>query len=116
MSSEITNSLRSSSVIRVTDAGSLTVQLANLSASASETVIAASIRKVIWSTNGNISIVRNSNNILTLHNSGVMSFTELGHSMANNSTSPIVITITTGGTVFLEVTKDSTYSPALTGM
>lgn len=114
MSYEITNSLRSSSVIRFVEPGTYTVQLANLSSNIStEVVNSASIKRLLWSTNGNISITRNSVKIADLYHSGEMVFTELGHSVANNSTSSIVVTVTTGGTLFMEVTKDTTYNPAL---
>jgi hypothetical protein len=114
---EITNTLRSSSIIRAVDPGTYTVTLANLSANvAQETVNSASIKRVIWSTNGNITISRNSVTLLNLLASGDMPLADLGYSLANNSASPIVITITTGGSVLLEVTKDTQYNPALIGM
>lgn len=113
---EITNKKRSVSVIRVEGVSANTVYLANLAASADETVTAASIKRINWSTGGTVNITRNSNSIATLYGSGEVRFDEWGHSIANNSTSPIVITITTGGCVFVEVTKEATYSPALTGM
>lgn len=114
MSYEITNSLRSSSVIRFVEPGTYTVQLANLSSNVStETVNSASIKRLIWSTNGSISVTRNSQKIVDLYDSGEMILTEIGHTVANNQTSAIVVTITTGGTLFMEVTKDTTYTPAL---
>ena len=54
MAFEITNTNRSSSIIRVNDAGTTTVYLANLSSGANETITSANIRKVAWSTNGSI--------------------------------------------------------------
>ena len=51
---EITNSLRSASFIRVVDAGTANVTLAQLAKNANETVNSASIKRVIWSTNGSI--------------------------------------------------------------
>lgn len=117
MAQEITNSLRSSSVIRLTGAGTATVTLANLSSNTSvETVNSASIKRVMWSTNGSISIARNGETVLELFQSGDMTFTELGHTLAKNSTSSIVITVVSGGTVMLDVTKDTTYSTPLIGM
>jgi hypothetical protein len=80
-----------------------------------ETVNSASIKRALWSTNGNITVVRNAVPIVTFHNCGEMRFAEMGYSIANNSTSSIVITITTGGSLFLEVTKDSTFNPAIVG-
>ncbi len=112
---EITNTTRSSSIIRVVDAGTTTVSLANLASNANETVTAVNIRKVAWSTNGSITIIRNSVPILALHNTGVIQYDELNHSIANNNGQSIVITIVTGGSMVMEVTKDATYANALTG-
>ena len=115
MAFEITNTNRSSSIIRVADAGTTTIYLANLSSGANETVTAASIRKVAWSTNGSIQIVRNAVPILALHNAGTIHFDELNHVIANNSTQPLVITVTTGGSLVLEVTKEANYTTGSTG-
>jgi hypothetical protein len=41
---------------------------------------------------------------------------ELNHSVANNNGSSIVITIATGGSIVMEVTKAATYATPLTGM
>jgi hypothetical protein len=112
---EIINTLRSPSIIRIEGTGTTTVALANLSVNANETVSAASIKKLNWSTNGNIQIVRNSVPIASLHGTGEMRLDEYGYSIANNSTSSIVITVNTGGTVVLEVSKETTYTTALTG-
>lgn len=112
---ELINSIRSPSIIRIEGTGTTTVALANLSASANETVTSASIKRINWSTNGNIQIVRSSVPIVSLHNTGEMRLDEYGYSIANNNTSPIVITINTGGTVVLEVSKEATYATALTG-
>ena len=111
MAFEFINTARSSSIVRVIDAGT-TISLANLSSSANETVTAANIRKVAWSTNGSIQIVRNSVPILTLHNAGSIQFDELNHAIANNNNQPIVVTINTGGFVVLELTKEATYATA----
>ena len=115
MAFEITNTNRSSSIIRVNDAGATTIYLANLAFNANETVTAANIRKVAWSTNGSIQIVRNSVPILQLHNAGVIHFDELNHAIANNNTQSIVITVNTGGSLVMEVTKEATYTTGSTG-
>ena len=115
MAFEFINTNRSSSIVRVIDAGT-TISLANLSSGANETVTAANIRKVAWSTNGSIQIVRNSVPILTLHNTGSIQFDELNHVIANNNTQSIVVTINTGGFVMLELTKEATYATPMTGM
>ena len=116
MAFDITNTNRSSSIIRVVDAGTTNVFLANLSSGANETVTAANIRRLTWSTNGSIQITRNSVPLLMLHNAGTMMLDELNHSLANNNTQSIVITVNTGGSIVMEVTKTATYATALTGM
>jgi hypothetical protein len=113
---EITNTQRSASIIRVVDVGTTSVTIANLAFDANETVSSANIRRLTWSTNGNIQILRSSVPILTLHNSGTMMLDELNHTVANTNTSPINITINTGGSIVMEVTKVATYTTPLTGM
>jgi hypothetical protein len=113
---EITNTQRSASIIRVADVGTTTVSLANLAFDANEAVSSANIRRLTWSTNGNIQIIRNSVPVLMLHNSGTMMLDELNHSVANNNGSSIVITINTGGSMVMEVTKTATYANTLVGM
>ena len=114
MAFEYINTLRSASIARVIDTGT-TIALANLSTGANETVTAASIRKVAWSTSGYISITRNGAPILNLHNSGSIQFDDLNTTLANNSTQPIVVVISTGGFVVLELTKEATYANSLIG-
>jgi hypothetical protein len=110
---EITNSNRGPSVIRVVDPGSYTITLNDLRANATtETVTGSSIKRVMWSTNGNITIVRNSVPILALHNAGDMRFDEYGHSVANNSNQSFVINLATGGSLVMEVSKTATYNVA----
>jgi hypothetical protein len=116
MAYEITNSLRSASIIRVTGAGFANVQLANLSASANETVVSASIKRVMWSTGGTVTVERGGQTILTLYGSGDLKPSESGHIIANNSTSNMNVSIGTGGTVILEVSKETTYATPLTGI
>jgi hypothetical protein len=113
---EITNSLRSSSLIRVEGIGTYYANLISLAVDSNEVISSANIRRINWSTNGNIQIVRNGNNVTTLHNTGEVKLDEWGHTLANNNTSNVVITIVSGGTVLLEVTKSATYTTPLTGM
>jgi len=115
MAYEIINTQRSTSIIRVVDAGAATIALADLSANANETINSANIKRVTWSTNGNITIVRNSVPILTLHNAGSMLLDDFNYSIANNSTQSIVVTITTGGSLVMEVSKAATYTVAPSG-
>ena len=108
---EITNTLRGSSLFRAIDPGTYTITLNDLRANTTtETVTAADIRHVKWSTNGNIRIVRNSVPLLALHNGGSMDFDEYGHSVSNNNTQSIVVEIYTGGTIILELAKYATYN------
>jgi hypothetical protein len=113
---EITNTLRGSSLIRVEGIGTYYANLISLAVDSNEVVSAANIRRINWSTNGNIQIVRNGNNIATLHTVGEIKLDEWGQSIANNNTSNVVITVVTGGTLFLEVSKSATYTTPLTGM
>ena len=113
---EITNSLRSSSLIRVEGIGTYYANLSSLAVDSNEVISSANIRRINWSTNGSIQVVRNGNNIVTLHNAGEIKLDEWGHTLANNNTSNVVITVVTGGTLLLEVTKSATYTTPLTGM
>lgn len=113
---EITNSLRSASIIRVVDAGTANITLANLAKDANETVTSATIKRVMWSTNGSISITRDGVPILALHNSGDLRPSESGHVIANNSTANIAVTIVTGGSAIVELSKETTYTTPLTGI
>jgi hypothetical protein len=113
---EISNSLRSVSVVRVEGTGTYYANLSSLASDSNEVISAANIKRLNWSTNGNISIVRNGVNIATLHNAGEFRGDEWAYSIANNSTANVVITVTTGGTLFLELSKTATYTTPLTGM
>jgi hypothetical protein len=111
MASKITNSTRGSSVIQVTGADTLTVNVAtSLATSATEIVTDAHIKTVTWSTNGSITIVRNSEKVLELYGSGEMRLGDYGYSITSNSSSDMVITVASGGTLVLEVTKIATYT------
>ena len=116
MAFEITNSLRSASIIRVVDAGTANVTLAQLAKDANETVTSATIKRVMWSTNGSISITRDGVPILALHGQGDLKPSESGHVIANNSTANIAVTIVTGGSAIIEVSKETTYTTPLTGI
>jgi hypothetical protein len=115
MAHEIINTKRSSSIVRIVDTGA-TITLANLSYEANETVTSASIRKMAWSTNGNIQIARNGVNLFSLHDTGQIQFDEFNHAVSNNNTQSIVVTINTGGSLVLELTKEATYATPLVGM
>lgn len=112
MPHQIINSLRSPSVIRVVDAGTYTISLANLAASAAETVSTASIKSVAWSTSNNIVISRNSQNVLSLYGTGEWRLADFGSVITANNDSNIVITVV-DGTAILEVSKEAIYNPVL---
>ena len=109
---EISNALRAPSVIRVEGVGTYYANLESLAVNANEVVSAASIKRITWSTNGNIQIVRGGVPIVMLHNTGTLEFDSLNTTLANNNTQPIVVTINTGGFVVLELTKEATYTTA----
>ena len=111
MALEINNTVRSSSIIRVVDPGTYYVNVSDLSANSSlETVSSFDIKRVYWSTNGSINVVRNGNVILTMHSAGEFRLDDLGYSIANNNTQSATITIVTGGTLIMEGSKTATYS------
>jgi len=110
---EISNARRGTSIIRAEAPGTYTIQLSHLSTNTSiETVTEASVKRVNWSSNGYINISRGAtpNLVLSLYNTGEMRFDEYGHSLANGATGNIVVTIVTGGSVIMEVSKAATYS------
>lgn len=116
MAYEIVNSRRASSIIRCEGASTVNVTLDNLSTNTSlETVSSASIRRILWSTGGTVTVGRGAspNTILTLYGTGDMKFDELGYSIANGAGGNIVVTIATGGTCVMEVSKIATYSTDL---
>lgn len=112
MPTTITNPVRGPSVIRSVGAGSYTITLNDLRGNATtETVTSADIRRVLWSTNGYITIVRNGVTIMGLTGNGDMLANELASITEENNQS-IVITINTGGTIMMEVSKSATYNVA----
>ena len=118
MGYELKNTQRSSSILRCVDPGTYTINLQDFAANSTnigETVNSASIKRINWSTNGSISIARANVPMLALHSAGEMRLDEYGHSIANNSTGNLAITITTGGSLVMEITKDTSYNVALTG-
>lgn len=113
---EVVNNLRGASIIRAVDPGTYTITLNNLSSNTQlETVSAASIKRVLWSSNGSITIGRGATPtpMLSLSTSGQMRLDELGYSIANTNTGNVVITIVTGGSVVIEMSKTATYSTVL---
>jgi len=113
---EVTNTLRSTSIIRVEGTTPANVALTELSTSSNEVIVGASIRRILWSTGGTVTVARGATTVLTLYDSGDMRFSDSGHVVANNSGSNIVVTITTGGSAILELSKEATYAQPLVGM
>ena len=117
MPKEIKNVLRNSSVVKLVDPGAYTINLSELSSNtALENVQSAAIKRVMWSTNGYITIVRNNAPLITVYGQGDMVFTEIGYALSSNSTYPLVVTINTGGSIFIETNKEAVYNTALIGM
>jgi hypothetical protein len=123
MSTEITNKVRSTSIIRVVEgplssnAISANVALSDLSTSNVETVLAASIKGVIWSCNTAVNIFRGEDLVLSLHGSGEMRLDDFAYSISTGLDKNIeIVSADARGTVILEVSKEATYSPILEGM
>jgi hypothetical protein len=120
---EITNKIRSTSIIRVTEgalsANAITanVALTDLSTSNNEVISSASIKGVIWSSNSVIDITRGGEVVLSLHGSGEMRLDDFAYSISKNSDANIEITSSGArGIVILEITKQSTFPEPLVGM
>jgi hypothetical protein len=120
---QITNKIRSTSLIRVvegsTSGNTITANIAltDLATSNAENVLSASIKGVIWSTDGSVDITRDGEVVLSLHGSGEMRLDDFAYSISKNSNANIEITsANTTGTVIVEVAKDATYTPPLVGM
>lgn len=116
MSYEVTNTLRSTSIIRVVGTTPANIALSELATSANEVVSAASIRRILWSTGGVVTVERGGEVLLSLHGSGDIRLQDSNHVIANNSTSYMNVSITTGGTAIIEMNKIAAYTEPLTGM
>ena len=117
---EVNNTLKGTSTIRVVDPGTYTITLANLSSNTQlETVSAANIKRIFWSSNGYIYIGRDApaactpTPMLALHGSGEMRLDDLGYTLANTNTGNVVVTVVTGGSCVIELSKTATYSTDL---
>jgi hypothetical protein len=120
---EITNKIRSTSLIKVTEgtasgnAIAANVTISQLAVSNNETITSASIKGVMWSSNSTINVIRNGEVVLCLHGSGEMRLDDFAYSVSSNNTSNIEVTSAGArGTIILEVSKEATYSPILEGM
>ena len=113
---EVNNTLKGTSTIRVVDPGTYTITLANLSSNTQlETVSATNIKRIFWSSNGYINIGRGDTPtpMLALHGSGEMRLDDLGYTLANTNTGNVVVTVVTGGSCVIELSKTATYSTDL---
>jgi hypothetical protein len=125
ITTDITNSLRSRSVIRVVNTAAndnTVITLANLSAnSALETVTQAAITQVISTTNnGRWKIYRGNDAsgvlIMTVGDGADFPLSQYDIALANTPTANIYVTNTgSDGTLILQVTKTATYTTGLTG-
>jgi hypothetical protein len=108
---EYSNTLRGTSVIRIEGIGTHYINLTDLRANTTtETVTAFDIKRLYWSTNGNITIVRNGENMVALHTAGNMHLDDLGYVLAANRTANANVIVTTGGTLIMEIGKQATYN------
>lgn len=111
MAFQIFNTLRGSSIITGCDPGTTTIALTSLRSNPNtESVSAADIRRISWSTNGSITLSRDGFPLLALHNSGEMRFDDFGAAINSNNASSMIITITTGGSFIMEVSKVASYN------
>lgn len=125
ITTDITNSLRSRSVIRVVNTAAndnVVITLANLSAnSALETISQAAVTHVISTTDGGRWKIYRGNDatgvlIMTLGDGADFPLSQYDIAIANSATANIYVTNTgADGTLILQVTKTATYSTGLTG-
>jgi hypothetical protein len=116
---DISNALRSKSVITVTGNTATAINLSTLSTNtAVETITSASIGLVASSTDGWWRIYRGDNTsgtlILELEGNNYLPFTQIDIAVSNSSTSNIYVTNSgAGGTLVLQVSKTATFSKNL---
>lgn len=104
----IQNKIKGKSIINASGLGSASIALQYLTPSSQfETIHDFSIKRIIWSTNGNIIVSRNSEVILSLYNSGDMKFNEIKYLLNHNSDHPLDISIENFGNIIFEVNKSS---------
>lgn len=127
---EIENTTKSKCILRVVGATTgLAINLAdfalntvteqNPSTAVTETVNSVKLSRVFWSSNTLTSFWRISrgtgNTVLELAGTGAWNLIENGIAVANNATQNVIIDLvgTTNGTLILEISKQTTYSPAI---
>lgn len=113
---DISNALRSKSVITVTGNTATAINLSTLSTNtAVETITSASIGLVASSTDGWWRIYRGDNTsgtlVLELKDNNYLPFTQTDISVSNSATSNIYVTNSgTGGTLVIQLSKTATYT------
>lgn len=119
MALDISNAIRSKSVITVTGNTATAINLSSLSSNTQlETITAVSIAAVASSTDGFWRIYRGNNTagtlVLELKDNNYLPFTQTDIAIANGATSNIYVTNSgTGGTLILQVTKVASYATNL---
>lgn len=112
MGYEITNKVKGRSTIRAVNPGTYTIALSDLRANTNiETILSAAITDIEWSTSGYISITRGSEPVFNLFTTGSwVNQHTVRQAGANSADQNIVITINSGGSVVLDLTKNATYN------
>jgi hypothetical protein len=102
---EIKNKAYSDTTISFVGAGTYTIPLANLGVDITETISSADIKTLIWSSNNIITIKRNYVTVGQLFGSGNLKLDEIPHSIANNKTGNIQVTINGSGSLIMQLSK-----------
>jgi len=118
---ETTNRVRGPSTIRFSGVGTANINVQNTFATQGvdkEKVTGFAIQKCAWSTNGSIMIRSSGQDVVELHSTGQINFAEDFSPIANTGSAVVgsqffQVTIATGGTVMLQVSKEATYNPSL---
>lgn len=122
LTKDITNSLRSKSVIHLTGDGTTTVYLANLASNPNETISNVSVATLITSSNnGTWTVKRGADTngvggytIFQLSGQNYLPLTQSDISVSMNSSSNLVFTNSgSDGTLIMSVTKVASYSTPL---
>jgi hypothetical protein len=116
MSYEITNSIRSRSMVRITGNTAVRINLSSLSSNTTnETIVSADIAQASGVTDGIWRIYRGNDAtgqlVLELPDFSHYQFYEFDCSVANNNTSNVYVTNSgTAGTLILQLSKQATYT------
>lgn len=122
LNKNITNSLRSKSIVHLTGSGTTTVYLANLASNANETITNATIAAVFTSSNNGTWIVKRGADtggsggytVFELVGENSLPLTQADISISTNSTSNLVFTNSgSEGTLIMTLTKTATYATPL---